>query len=671
MGDFANLRNDLGDIDPCRDNNTWQVNFVDDGVVVPGTGGTPCIEFCYDPGGWIVNNTGGLMADDPQTWFLDNQIISPPIAWVPGYDGAELAFDVYRHELFNTDGDPGNAGIFYQWFVRSTASNDPADLDNAPWKARGFLYHGGPEYLREVQPVSDLLEPDRQWVQIALAATEKGWQWGVNGNNGTPAPYFDNVALKIWDPDGPQILIKDRDLFADAFPEAGILNPADLGSNWCRVDIQNLSFTDGRYVQGDSLQAEIVPIRNGATVPEPAALHWVMSCNPTFDAIRPQTPDGQGLLRGNVSGSVVLDHWGVPLVNTWSFDLPDTGFFFPGDRLHYYLTASDDLAGDVRTSVWPPDTTSVLDFTIASPFPRNFTVRALPTVTQPVAGQFSQPDMLFCDATEDQAAAAVWFGALQELGYRPDIEYDVIAVHKGKVNTGLGALANVDLMAGYLTFFFSSGAQSYISLSGAERSNDARLVADWLATGEKRALLAGDFLLQGLNNSGDGNNLMSQLGVSYQGPDIGAVNGDQRDLHTSSVAGNRILPDDIQWQVFAGCPDIRYFDVISAADNGQVTATLDSPGMTGGPYAALVTVDDQTLVNRTAVMPFDLQAVTGLTVAGGRDTDVFSAQAHLINFLLFWLGADGATSVDDIPVIGQVSVTAHPNPFNPADHDLF
>jgi hypothetical protein len=665
VGDFANLRNDLGDIDPCRDNNTWQVNFVDNGLVVPGTGGTPCIEFCYDPGNWIVNNTGGLLADDPQTWFLDNQVLSPPIPWVPGNDGGELSFDVYRHELFNTNGSNDNAGIFYQWFVRSTASTDPADLENALWRARGVLYHGGPEYIREIQPVSDLMEPDRQWVQIALGATEKGWQWGINGNNGTPAPYFDNVAFKIWDPDGPEILVKGSDLFADAFPETGTLNQADLAANWCRIDIQETDFMDGRYVQGDSLQAQIVPIRHGATVPEPASLHWVMSCNPTFDTVRPQAPDGQGLLRGMASGSIVLDHWGTPRVNTWSFDLPDTGFFFPGDRLHYYLTASDDLAGDVRTSVWPPDTTGVLDFTLDSPYPGETTARALPTITQPVAGEFSQPSLLFCDGTEDRVAAAAWFDALQELGYRPEIEYDVITVHKGKALTGLGALATVNLLAGYPTFFFSSGAQSNISLSGAEWSNDAKLVSDWLATGEKRALLAGDYLLTGLDDSIDGQTLMSQLGVAYLGPDVGAGNGGERDLQTSSVVGNRVVPDDIQWQVYAGCPEIRYFDAISAVGDGQVSATLDPQGMTGGPYAALVTVDDQTLVNRTAVMPFDLEAVTGLTVVPGMDHDVFSAQAHLVNFLLFWLGADAATSADDIPGIGQVSVAAHPNPFNP------
>ncbi len=328
VGDFTNLRNDLGDMDPCRDNNTWQVNFVDDGVVVPGTGGTPCIEYCYDPGGWIVNNTGGLLADDPQTWFLDNQVVSAPIAWVPGKDGAELSFDVYRHEDFRLNDD---AGIFYQWFVRSTASADPADLENAPWRARGVLYHGGPEFLREIQPVSDLMEPDRQWVQIALGATEKGWQWGINGANGTPAPYFDNVAFKIWDPDGPEIQVQGRDLFADAFPENRILDPVDLAANWCRIDSQNSVYmAGGYYAQGDSLQAEIVPIRNGASVPEPAALHWVMSCNPTFDTVRPQAPDGQGLLRGMVTGSVVLDFWGVPRENTSicpipAFSSPATG----------------------------------------------------------------------------------------------------------------------------------------------------------------------------------------------------------------------------------------------------------------------------------------------------------------------------------------------------------
>ena len=76
-------------------------------------------------------------------------------------------------------------------------------------------------------------------------------------------------------------------------------------------------------------------------------MHWALAANPLFDPYRTAAPSNPvfGLSIG---------------ANDFAFDLPDTGFLFPGDRLHYYLTASDDLAGDVRTSVWPPDTTSAI-----------------------------------------------------------------------------------------------------------------------------------------------------------------------------------------------------------------------------------------------------------------------------------------------------------------------
>ena len=662
VGDFAHLRNKLGDNDPCRSNTSYQVNFIDDGVVVPGTGGTDCIDHCYDPGHQIVNNTGGLQAEDPQTVFLHNQIYSPPVAWVPGNHGAELSFDVYLDEAFQ---HPDDAGIFFEWYVRSTASSDPADLENASWEGSGNLFHGGPAYKRDIWPVHHKLVPDPLWVQIALGVNEFGHHWGINGLNGTPAPYVDNVAFKIWDPSGPEILIKSRDLFSDAFPETGSLNPNDLSANWCRVDIQGTVYVDiNQYVLGDSLEAEIKPIRKGATVPEPAALHWVMSCNPIFNSVRLTAPDGQGMLRGMVTGGVVLDYQGQPRENIWSFDLPDTGFFFPGDMLHYYLTASDELAGHVRTSVWPPDTTGVLDFTIDSPFPSETTVRALPTITQPEVGPFSHPSLLFCDGTAGTTEPIVWFDALQELGFRPGLDYDIMNVHKGQTGTGLGAQTTVTLLAGYQTLVYTSGCLLH-SLSGSDWSNDARLVADWLATGEKQALLVGDHFVDGLHDSGDGSSLMYQLGVGFIGGQIGDLNGGMRDLQVSPVAGGGVLPDDWSWEVFAGCPDLKNFDAINNSVEGQVSATLDPAGSPGGPYAALVTVDDTALANRTAVMPFDLVAVTGMADGPSKDRTVYSARAYLLNFLLYWLGAEGVTPVDDVPGIGQISVTAHPNPFNP------
>jgi len=663
VGDFTNLRNDLGDMDTCQDNNTYQVNFVDDGVVVPGTGGTPCITWCYDPGGWIVNNTGGLLEDDQNPWFLENQVVSPPLAWLPGTDGAELSFDVYLHESLAAD----SPGVFYLWHVRSTASSDPADLEFAPWQSRNFVHYGNPDYRRHVEPVSDLLVADRQWVQIALGVNEMGWRWGWNGGNGTPAPYFDNVAMRVWAPDGPEILVSDFDLFGDSFPEKGTLDPVNLEDNWCRVDRSDADYQTISTL-GDSLVAQVTSLRHGATVPNPPTMHWVMDCNPTFDSVRPIAPEAQGFLRGMISGSVAVTYDGTPVPNKWAFDLPDSGWFFPGDKLHYYITASDDLAGDVRTSVWPPDTTGVLNFTPGSPFPRETEIRALPTLTQPVDGQFTQPSLLFCDGTDDPQAAAVWLDALQELGLEDGIDYDIITVYRHGNGIGIGALTTADLLAGYQTMLHSSGIRWY-ALTDKEDSNDAKLVSDWLALGGKNVLLAGDGLSSGLeqpNGGNDGYLLLNQLGVQLFSNKITDLNGGTWDLQVSPAPGNGVLPDDVQWFVDAGCPNVRMFDAIGATGNAQNSATLDSRGTTGGSYAALVTVDDQVLGNRTIVMPFDLEQVSGMAVGSGKSGSGVSTQAIYLNFLLAWLGSEWVSGVGDLPGVAQVSVSAHPNPFNPS-----
>ncbi len=663
VGDFANLRNDLGELDPCQDNNTYQVNFVDDGVVVPDTGGTPCITWCYDPGGWILNNTGGLLKGDQRPWFLENQVVSPPLAWLPGTDGAELSFDVYVHESLAAD----SHGIFYLWYVRSTASSDPADLESAPWKSRNFVHYGNPDIKRHVEPVSDLLVADRQWVQIALEVNEMGWIWGWNGFNGTPAPYFDNVAMKVWAPDGPEILVNEIDLFGDSFPEKGALDPVNLEENWCRVDRSDADYQTVSTL-GDSLIAQVTPLRQGATVPVPPTMHWVMACNPTFDPVRPTAPEAQGILRGMVNGSVAVNSSGTPLPNKWAFDLPDSGWFFPGDRMHYYITASDDLAGDVRTSVWPPDTTGVLDFTPGSPFPRETEIHALPTLTQPVAGQFTQPSFLFCDGSDDPQAAAVWLDALQELGLEDGIDYDFVTVYRANFGIGIGALATADLLAGYQTMLHSSGTISN-ALIGKEDSNDAKLVSDWLDLGGKNALFAGDGLSSGLvgpNGGNDGYLLLDKLGVQLFSSKITDLNGGTWDLQVSPVPGNGVLPDDVHWLVDTGCPEIRMFDAIGAAGNAQNSATLDPRGTTGGSYAALVTVDDQVLGNRTVVMPFDLGKVSGMTVGAGKSGSTFSLQANYLSFLLAWLDTGLVSGTEDLPGARRVSVTAHPNPFNPS-----
>ena len=200
VGDFAALWTDLEDIDPCVSNYSQQVAFVDDGLVVPGTGGTWCVNWCYGPGGYIVTPTGGLAGPE---FHIRNYVRSPVMGWPAGdYDGLSFAFDVYRHEDSSLD----SPGVFYMWGVRSadtdnSAGNGAQAIGEQPFRDRGYIGLGGPEYVRVTREVSDLMVPGRDEVQVQLGVYELGWAlngpaW--NGDDGYPAPYFDNAAVKVY-----------------------------------------------------------------------------------------------------------------------------------------------------------------------------------------------------------------------------------------------------------------------------------------------------------------------------------------------------------------------------------------------------------------------------------------------------------------------------------------
>ena len=118
VGNFARIWQQLEDLDPCVSNYTPQVAFIDDGTVVPGTGGSMCLNWCYGPNGYIVNTTGGLAGPDHH---LHNAVRSPVMAWPDqAMNGASLAYTAMLHEDLSTDAP----GMFHFWEVRSTASGD-------------------------------------------------------------------------------------------------------------------------------------------------------------------------------------------------------------------------------------------------------------------------------------------------------------------------------------------------------------------------------------------------------------------------------------------------------------------------------------------------------------------------------------------------------------------
>ncbi len=195
VGDYAQVWPILEDLDPDADNATPQVAFIDDGEVEPASDGSPCITWCYGPGGFIVPPGHGLAETHVG---IDNEIWSPALPLPPaGIAGALLAFDVYVH----SENRAGTPRILPTWHLRST--DDPTGNDGwSEWRTHGISLWGGPDYARPVNNVTDLLVPDATYVQISLGAYN---YYHSGGDDGTPAPYFDNVAFMVHDDPSPTV----------------------------------------------------------------------------------------------------------------------------------------------------------------------------------------------------------------------------------------------------------------------------------------------------------------------------------------------------------------------------------------------------------------------------------------------------------------------------------
>jgi len=292
VGDYAQLWTGLKDVDPCVSNYSQQVAFIDDGVVVPGTGGSKCINWCYGPGGYIVNTTGGLAGPASR---ITNDILSPVMDWPDvTSDGMIFNFDTYRHEDLSNDAP----GIFFTWGVRSadtdnSAGNGVQIITDQKFFDRNFVYYGGPDYIRSGDNVTDLLNPGRDVIQVRMGIYEYYWG-GWFGNDGYPAPYFDNVSVKIFPHIGPGMTTRELDLAQDNFPESDTIDLADLSSLHVRFDMAN-NISPAKHLRndpGDSLVVDITPIRAGSVLSGVPEMHYVINANPVFDEYRTTAVSG-------------------------------------------------------------------------------------------------------------------------------------------------------------------------------------------------------------------------------------------------------------------------------------------------------------------------------------------------------------------------------------------
>lgn len=672
VGDFAQIWSGLEDVDPCQTNYSPQVAFIDDGEVVPGVGPSLCIDWCYGPYGYIVNTTGGRLGSG---YHLHNVVESPVIPWPEGdYEGALLEAGIYRHEDLMAD----SPGMFYIWNVRSTGSDDPEDIQAAPWVSRNFVYYGGPDYIRMRENISDLMDPGRRFVQVQLGLYEIGFVWDWNGNDGTPAPYFDSVRLTAYPHPGPAIMAREIDLAQDSFPAIGEVDLVNLGNNSVRFDMaSNISpAQDLRNDPGDSLVADIVPVRAGSELLEAPRLYWKMKQNPLFDEFRTNVEFGPART-GYTEGYPARNNNGVMVEGKWAFDLPDSNFLFPGDVLHYYIVARDDNGEDIRTATLPADTTGYSDFGWPLAFHSSYTVRGLPSLREESfnPGQFFQPELLFWNDFGRRGGENEWHFALANLGWIQGLDYDTYYTNgpSSGVGNGLGGRATAYSLAGYDGVLYSCGDLSYNTLGfgdfNEDPSQDVQVLDSWLRQGGKSMLLTGDNLVSDLSwNSQEGINFVQDwLGVTLINWSLRPLVSNQASPLVRAIPGGPVYFQDPTWIAYGGCPGINTFDAVEVSEGAvRLAEFLDPAGSAGAyGYSAATLMEVGLYGSKVVSLPYDFLNIHTVPDQA-KDWAPLPARVTLLDGILSYLGFENWIGFPmPVPGAAKLDLRSWPNPFNP------
>jgi hypothetical protein len=668
VGDYAKIWTNLEDEDPCATNYSRQVAFIDDGLVVPGTGGTPCQDWCYGPNGFIVNTTGGLAGPASH---LHNSIVSPAMAWAdPTHRGAQLTFGVYRHEDLSADAP----GMFYTWHVRSTSTGNPADLSLAPWENRNFVQYGGPDYLNQGEVVDDLLVTSATHVQIRLAAYELGWVWGWIGNDGYPAPYFDHVRFTTYPVIGPGLATREIDLANDGFPESGTIDMVNPGALWVRFDMgQNISAPSHlRRDFGDSLVFDCVVTRQDAELQGLPEIVYTVQRNTVFDPYRAVPLVDY---TGRADCGIVTGPAGAVVPDRFFADLPDTAFLFPGDIMHYYLEASDvdTLTLSVETATLPADLTGYGDFSDPLGYNPSFTVRALPTITN-LAGD--QPPVIFWNDFGNRGGMNEWFTSFQQLGLIGGRDFDHYYTNgpSSGIGNGLGGKATALQLAGYETLLYTAGDLGINTISNGDFNNDSgedvQTLTEWLNTGGKNAYLTGDDLAADMSQSGldTAAFLANMMNVTFNNTDIQDLIGGQTAPVVNITGSNPVFSTVTSWVAYGGCAVINLFDAVTVSGVGQRIATF-APGPYTYSACTIASGIGTAGTSEVISMPYDFMYIYTDPNEGPKADATLAARVRVLRDILLRFGVSGnpidVSGSDDVPAAFVVKGN-FPNPFNPS-----
>jgi len=420
---------------------------------------------------------------------------------------------------------------------------------------------------------------------------------------------------------------------------------------------------------GDSIWVDATA-RSGGALVEPPTMHWTFAKkNAVFtDAHRSALAPGQtsGLVAGKVTR--LAGGTGAVVKNRFEFDLPDTGMLFPGDVLHYYFSATDNVAGDIKTSYSPFNRNG-----FGNPTPMaywgDFTVNCLPSITD-IAG--TQPTLLLWNDFGFRGGEDEWYNALSGLGLVKGTHYDVFATHgpSSGVGNGLGGRATVSQIDGYTDMLYTAGDLSSPTLSNGDFAgdpgNDLALMNNWFALGGRDLFMTGDDLANGLSTTGAVALafLETKMGLTYQDNDVRDNIGGQTAPLVKKITGNPVFTTANEWVAYGGCFGINDFDNVVPRGSAVRLAQFTGPGglTTPYPYAAATLNIDGT--NRVVSMNHDLLFVLSPAKAPAPQ----AARNIVLSNVLDYFGVSnnpGTVSGTDLPV-ARFGVESYPNPFNPS-----
>ena len=673
FGNFGQVWDFLGDIDPCVDNATPQVAFIDDGVIVPGVGPSYNVLWTYGPDSYVVNSTHGLTADPNVN--INNAIWSPIIDIDPADAGNEIRFGIYRHfEIYTM------AGCFYTWEVRSS----PDGIVWSGWANRGWVHYGGPSYGRQHEDVSDLLIGGSMYAQIALHAMTP-WASLNSGNGATPAPYFDNISWHTYDFSGPGLAYREFEIAQDNFP--AVLDWGDLGSaDVPFIQGHDIVGNDGpAIVHGDSLVLNIDAFRAGAALTERPRMYYSVKTNPVFDAYR----ISGWAYSGHVEGDTIFA--GVtPIQGRWSFDLADADFLYPGDVVHYYFSATDTAFGEAPvTTTLPAELDGFGVFTgdpgfVPWQWPSVFEVHCLPTVKSVTPGDV--PDMLMYNDNGNRGGENEWEGALHALGFVRGVDYDLYYTNSPSSGTGngLGSTCTSAILGNYRDVLYTAGGLNEVTLNGAkfddgtdefagDGSNDIALLEMFIDAGGN-FFGTGDGFIGGTLYEGDGSGpvmVNTYFGVDYLTYDVRPQIDAQSAPTVAPVANGSGLTLSENFVAYGSCPGFKEFDGITenaSPESFRVAEFLDPDGLTGAypGYAAMV-ANERAGAGLVVVCPVDF--LSWYTPYGKVAAPV-AARVNILCDVLKYFAADpaycdGAGTTVGAGIQQPFFAKNWPNPFNP------